>query len=110
MPFDAPPGPIHPVSAVIPGIPLMSASAIKAGEAFVKVWANDAEAQKTLKSLQARVKAFADDVSAMGVRVMAVGAAVTAPALEMAISRWLYGEGCGILLTTLGGNQYDRFD
>ena len=57
----------------------MSAGAIRAGEAFVKIWANDAEARKALKGLQTKVKAFADDVTAMGKRVAMVGVAMAAP-------------------------------
>lgn len=57
----------------------MSANAIKAGEAFIKIWANDAEARTALKTLQSKVKSFADEVSGMGARIAAAGAAIVAP-------------------------------
>lgn len=61
---------------------MASAAAIKAGEAFVKVWVNDTGVDATLSGLQKRVKSFTDEVSAVGRGLMLTGLAAGVPFVQ----------------------------
>jgi len=53
--------------------------AIRAGRAFVELFADDSKLVRGLKAAQAKLKAFGASVRAMGTKMMGLGAAVAAP-------------------------------
>ena len=59
-------------------------SAIRAGRAFVEIFADNSKLVRGLKAAQARLKAFGTSVRAMGTKMMAVGGAITAPLIGAA--------------------------
>jgi len=64
----------------------MSANAIRAGRAFVELFADDSRLARGLKRAQARVRAFAAAVRATALRLSAAGAAAATPLLAMTAS------------------------
>ena len=56
-----------------------SSSAIRAGRAFVEVFADDSKLAKGLHSAEKKLKAFGQATREIGTKMMAVGAAITAP-------------------------------
>jgi len=54
-------------------------SAIRAGRAFVELFADDSKLVRGLKAAQAKLKAFGASVRTMGTKMMGLGAAVAAP-------------------------------
>ena len=62
----------------------MSANAIRAGRAFVELFADDSKLQRGLKRAQAKLRAFAATIRGIGLKLTAVGAAITAPLLALA--------------------------
>jgi len=58
-----------------------STSAIRAGRAYVELFAKDGRLVKGLQRASARLKAFAAGVTNIGMKAMLAGAAVTAPLL-----------------------------
>lgn len=57
----------------------MSAGAIKAGEAFIRIWANDKEARESLSDMRSRLKQLSAEAGSAGLQLSALGAAMTAP-------------------------------
>jgi hypothetical protein len=60
---------------------------IRAGKAFVEVYADKTKLTRGLKSISADLKAFGAGISSLGRKFMALGAAVTAPML-LATKSW----------------------
>ncbi|MBA3707357.1 MAG: phage tail tape measure protein, partial [Planctomycetes bacterium] len=58
---------------------MASASGIRAGQAYVELFADDRLLQRGLRSAQQRLKAFGDSVRAIGVQLGVVGAVIAAP-------------------------------
>jgi len=58
--------------------------AIRAGRAFVELFADDSKLVRGLKAAQAKLKAFGASVRAMGTKMMGLGAAVAAPMVAAA--------------------------
>ena len=56
-----------------------STGTIRAGRAFVELFADDSKLVRGLKAAQAKLKAFGASVRAMGTKMMGIGAAVAAP-------------------------------
>lgn len=56
-----------------------SSGAIRAGRAFVELFADDSKLVRGLKAAQAKLKAFGASVRAAGTKMMGLGAAVAAP-------------------------------
>jgi len=61
-----------------------SSGTIRAGRAFVELFADDSKLVRGLKVAQAKLKAFGASVRAMGTKMMGLGAAVVAPMLGAA--------------------------
>jgi TP901 family phage tail tape measure protein len=57
------------------------ASAVEAGGAFVRIWADDSQVAKALAGAQAKLKAFAASVQTMGRELLTFGLAAAAPLL-----------------------------
>ena len=58
---------------------MSSSGTIRAGRAFVELFADDSKLVRGLKAAQAKLKAFGASVRAMGTKMMGLGAAVVAP-------------------------------
>ena len=56
-----------------------SSGAIRAGRAFVELFADDSKLVRGLKAAQAKLKAFGASVRAMGTKMMGIGTAIAAP-------------------------------
>ena len=62
---------------------MTSTQGIRAGRAFVEIFADDSKLVRGLKAAQAKLKNFGASVRAMGTKLMAAGAAVAAPLAGM---------------------------
>jgi len=60
------------------------ANAVRAGRAFVELFADDSKMQATLKRAQQRLSAFGASVRQMGTASMAIGSAIMAPMIASA--------------------------
>ncbi|MBA2479064.1 MAG: phage tail tape measure protein [Planctomycetes bacterium] len=60
---------------------MASPGGIRAGQAYVELFADDRLLQRGLRSAQQRLKAFGDAVRAIGVRLAVIGTAIAAPLL-----------------------------
>lgn len=60
-----------------------SSGSIRAGRAFVELFADDTRLVRTLRRAQAKLRAFADSVRAMGATMLRVGAVVLAPIIAV---------------------------
>jgi len=58
---------------------MAKSGAIRAGRAFVELFADDSKLVRGLKAAQAKLKAFGASVRALGTKMMGLGAAVAAP-------------------------------
>jgi len=56
-----------------------ASGAIRAGRAFVELFADDSKLVRGLKAAQAKLKAFGASVRAMGTKMMGIGTAIAAP-------------------------------
>lgn len=66
---------------------MTSANQIKAGRAYVEMAVDDSAMQKGLRAAQAKLEAFANGVKSIGLKMLGVGAAITAafaPAIKAA--------------------------
>jgi len=57
----------------------MAAGGIRAGRTFIEMWLNDTRLTRGLKMLSAKLKAFGASVTALGTRMLMMGAVVAAP-------------------------------
>ncbi len=57
----------------------MSTQGIKAGKAFVEIFADDTKLSRDLRRISTRLKTFGTSVQAIGLKIMAVSAAMLAP-------------------------------
>lgn len=60
---------------------MAKAGAIRAGRAFVELFADDSKLVRGLRAAQAKLKAFGAAVNAIGMKLMGLGAMLTAPLL-----------------------------
>jgi hypothetical protein len=58
-----------------------SAQGIRAGRAYVELFADDSKLMRALKLAETKLKAFGDAVTAMGRKMLAAGTAIVAPLL-----------------------------
>ncbi len=58
---------------------MSGADAIRAGRAFVELFADDSKLVRGLRAAQAKLKAFGAAVTGMGLKMMGLGAAMLAP-------------------------------
>lgn len=63
---------------------MSSASAIRAGRAFVELFADDSKLVRGLRAAEKKVRAFGQDVRDMGLKIMGLGSMVLAPLIGMA--------------------------
>ena len=60
-----------------------STGAIRAGRAFVELFADDSKLVRGLKRASAKLRAFGESVRNMGLKLMGLGAAVATPVLAL---------------------------
>ena len=63
---------------------MASTSAIRAGRAFVELFADDSKLVRGLRAAERRIKAFGDKVRALGTKIAALGSAMLVPLLGAA--------------------------
>ena len=87
-----------------------AAAAIKAGAAYVSLFARDDGLTSGLKAAEKKVKAFATSIASAGTRAMALGGMITAPLLAAARSfaesgsdLYLMSQRTGIAVEALSG-------
>ncbi len=85
----------------------MSAGAIQAGEAFVKVWADDAVATASFKALQGRGRSFADEVTAVGKGLALTGAALSVPVVRSLSAFAGFGDKMSAVRAVIGAGVED---
>src|SRR5512133_3006131 len=66
---------------------MATANGIRAGRAFVELFADDSKLARGLKNAQKKLEAFGSGIRHIGTRMMAAGGAVTAP-LVAAAKAW----------------------
>ncbi len=81
---------------------MASSGAIKAGEAFVQIFADKNPLVRGLKSISGELKAWGEGVSKMGKTIGAAGALITAPLIAFAYKAAESGEGIYLMSRRVG--------